>query len=79
MYTYLSIMLFDVLKVGRILERRNIPVQMLQPLVDIRVIISDSTNIALKMLNINRIKANNGRIKSDIGFGKPVPEEVRAS
>ena len=60
----------DVLKLRRVSKRWDVPVEVPQPSVNVRVARADVTNVALEMLNVHRIKANDGRI--------PLPQVSRA-
>jgi hypothetical protein len=47
----LGVIFFDMLKVGRFLESRDIPVQPLQPVVYLRIVMSNRSKVGLEMLN----------------------------
>lgn len=49
-------------------KKKTYPVQMPQPFVDVRVSRADITNVALEVLDVNGIEADNGGIKPDICF-----------
>lgn len=70
--SYLSvapgIMALDVGELCGVLKRRNIPIQLSEPLVDIWVARADISDIRLEMLDIHSIEANDGGEESDIGF-----------
>jgi len=54
-------MRFDMIKVGSILEGRIIPIQVLHPLVNEWVSVSNGAVIALKMPNIHRVEPDHRR------------------
>lgn len=70
----LRIMLFNMLKLRRLLERGNIPIQRSQPAMNSRVSRSDIANIALEMLNVHGIEPDNSRVQSDISLGDVIAE-----
>ena len=57
-----------MLKLSCFLERGYVPVQLSQPLMQCRITRSDITNIALEMLHINWIEANDSSIKANVRF-----------
>lgn len=69
-------MVSDVFKVGRLLERLVLPVQVLQPPVELRVVVSDEPSIALEVGVVDRVEADEGREESDVGLGEDTPDEV---
>lgn len=71
------IMLLDMLEVGRILERRVVPVKVLQPLVDVRVPVADGPSIALEVTVINGIEAHDRRVEPDVCLGESITDEER--
>lgn len=52
-------MLLDMLKACRLLESRNIPIQMLQPPMDIRVPISDCLDVGFEQLFLSQCRNHN--------------------
>lgn len=72
----LSVVLLDMLKVRRFLERRNIPIKVLLPLIDSRVTRADIANIALEVLDVDRIEPDYRHEETNIGFGETVAQEV---
>jgi hypothetical protein len=64
----LGVVLLDMLKLRRVPECRIIPVQVSHPLVKRRVPTSNVPNIALEVLHIHGIEANDGRVQTDISF-----------
>lgn len=65
----LCIMLLDMLEISRLPERRYIPVQLAHPAMNSGVPGANIANITLKMLDIHRVKADNGREEPDISLG----------
>jgi hypothetical protein len=64
----LGIMLLDMLKLRRILERRPVPVQVTQPLVQVWVSGANIADVALEVLDVDGIEADYGGEETDIGF-----------
>lgn len=58
-----------MLKLRRVLERRHVPVELPQPLVQRRITRSDVTNVALEMLHIDGVEANDGGVEANVCFG----------
>jgi len=52
------VMSFDVVKVGRILERLVVPVEVLHPTVDFWVAVTDGRLVALKVTDVDRVEAD---------------------
>lgn len=73
----LGIVLLNVLKVRRIPERWQIPVQPTHPAVNSWISRPDITNIALEMLHVDRVEPDDCREQPDISLGHRVAEEVR--
>lgn len=68
------IVFLDVIKDGCIFECGHVPVQVPQPLVNVRVAGTDIAEICLEMLHIDGVKADYGGIEPDISFGDSIPE-----
>jgi hypothetical protein len=64
----LGVVILDMLKLSRILERREVPVQMPHPLVQVGISRPDVANVALEMLHIDGVEAHNRRVQTDICF-----------
>ena len=58
----LRIMFLDMLKVGRLLKARDIPIQMPKPFMYSRIIMTDHLVIRLEVLDVYRIKAGDSRV-----------------
>ena len=63
-----SIMSLDVFKLCRLAKCGYIPIQSTQPLVQCRIAAADIADIALEVLNIHGIEADDRRVESNIGF-----------
>ncbi len=63
------IMVFDMFELRRVLERRYVPVQVPQPLMQRRITRSDITEIALEMLHIHGVEANDGSVEANVCLG----------
>lgn len=72
----LCIVLLDVLKLRRILESRHIPVEVPQPFVQRRVPRADIADVALEMLHIDRVEADDGSVESHIRLRDVLAEIV---
>lgn len=65
----LGIVFLNVLKIRRLPERRNIPVKATHPAMNGRVSGANITDVALEVLHVDGVKADNSREKSDIDLG----------
>lgn len=74
----LRVMIFDMLKLRRVFEGGNVPVQLPQPLMQRRITRSDVTNVALEMLHIDGVEANDGSVETNVRFGDVGTEVVRS-
>jgi hypothetical protein len=73
-----SVMLLDVLKLRRVLEGRVVPVQVPHPLVQGRIPAADVTDVALEVLDVDGVEADQRCEEAHIGFGYVrCGEEVR--
>ena len=75
----LCVVIFNMLKLRRVLECRNVPVQLPQPLMQRRITRPDITNAALEMLYVNRVEANNSSVEANVCFGDIGTKIVRSS
>lgn len=64
-----GVVLLDMLKLCRSIERRHFPIQIPQPFVERRIARANITNIAFKVLHVYWIESSNGGIETDICFG----------
>lgn len=71
-----AIILFDMPKIRRVPHSRHIPIHILQPPVQSRIIMPDTPHHQLKMLLINSIKAYKRGIQFDVYFRDLGAEEV---
>jgi hypothetical protein len=67
----------DMLKLCRILELGMLPVQLPHPLMQRRVSTANIPNIALKVLDIHRVKPNDRHKQTDINLRQHIAEPVR--
>ena len=58
-----------MLKQRGILERRDFPIQILQPLMDSRIAISNGVLVRLEQRHVDRIETHDGDVKPDVDFG----------
>jgi hypothetical protein len=65
----LCIMLLDMFELGRVLERRYIPVQMAHPLMQRRVPRANIADVALEVLHVYGVEADDRCEQSNVGFG----------
>ena len=72
------IMLLDVLELGGLFEGRHVPVQISEPAMDGRITASDIANVALKVLDIDCVEADDGYVQAYIGFGEMRTEIIRS-
>lgn len=63
-----GVMLLDMLKLRRLPKRRNIPIQVPNPLMQSREPAPNVANVAFEVLHVNGIEANYGRVKTDVCF-----------
>lgn len=74
----LCVMIFDMLKLRRVFERRDVPVQLPQPFMQRRITRPDITNVALEMLHIDGVEANDGSVKANVCLGDVSTKVVRS-
>lgn len=67
-----------MLEFGGLSERRHVPVQLPQPAVDGRVARANVTQVALEVLDIDRIEADDGGEEADVGLGDVFAKVVGA-
>ena len=72
----LRIMLLDVLKLRRLPERRVSPIQIPQPAVQGGVPGPDVPNVALEVLHVDDVEADDGGKEADVGFREARAEVV---
>lgn len=64
----LGIMFLDMFKLSRVLEGREIPIQMLEPLVERGVSGANVADIAFEVLDVDGIEADDCGVEADVGF-----------
>ena len=64
----LRIMLLDVLKHRRPAEGRYIPIQLPDPPVQVRIPGADVADVALEVLDVDGIEADDGRVEPHVGL-----------
>ena len=74
----LGIMLFDMHKLRRFTERGHLPVQLPQPLMKRGIAAPDVADVALEVLDVDRVEADDGGVEPDVGFGDVCAEVVWA-
>lgn len=62
----LCVILLDMLEICAFLKSRNIPVQILHPLIQQRIVMTYRTQVAFEVLDVNCIKSYQSRVKSQI-------------
>lgn len=62
-------MVFDVLKIRRLLESRVLPIQMPEPLVKMGVPRANVPDVALEVLDVDGVEADDGCEEADVCFG----------
>lgn len=65
-----------MIKVCRRVERRVVPVQLPEPVVDVRVPVPNVAEITLEVAVVDGIKAYDGDVKPYVCFGELVANEV---
>jgi hypothetical protein len=73
----LRIMPLNMRELRRLSERRNLPVEVAEPLVEVWVVGTDCFDVGLEVLHINDIKPHNRRVKPDIRLRDFLPKIVR--
>ena len=74
----LSIMPLNMRKLRRFPKRHILPIQVPQPLMDMRIPTTNIPNIRLEMLHVHHIKPHNRRKKSHIHLRDILAEIIRA-
>jgi len=73
-----GVMPLDVLKLGRVAEGGQVPVQLPEPLVQRGVSRPDVAQVALEVLHVHDVEADDGRVQSDVSLGDVLAEIVWA-
>lgn len=64
----LRIMILNMFELRRILESRDIPIQMPEPLMQVRVPRTNISDIGFEVLDVDRVKADDSCVKPDVSF-----------
>ena len=76
MLVALRVVLPNVLKLRRLAKGRLAPVQVAQPAVQGRVPGANVAHVALEVLHVDDVEADNGRVQADVGLGELRAEVV---
>lgn len=68
----LGVMLLDVRELGRATKSLVVPVQIPDPLMQVWIAASDVPNVALEVLYIHSIEADDGRVQTNVGLCQTV-------
>lgn len=68
-------MQLDVVEVCGLAESWVVPVQVLQPQVDVWVAFSDGGEVTLEVLDVNWVESDDGSVQSDVGLGDLVTDD----
>lgn len=74
----LRIVLLDVPEIRRVLILVVVPVQILEPVVQYRILPADHAEVAFEMLHVDRVEADQSCICPDVNFSHLLSEDVRA-
>ena len=74
----LGVVFLDVLKVRRLTELWHVPVEVAEPGMQSWVAASDVANVALEMLHVDRVEADDGRVQPEVGVCQSSPHHVRS-
>lgn len=78
LFVTLGIVLLDMLKLRGLAKGRHLPIQLPEPVMKGRIAASDVADVALEVLDVDRIEADNGRVEPDVGFGDVLAKVVWA-
>jgi hypothetical protein len=70
------IVLLDMLELRRLLERRYVPIQIPEPAMDGRVPAADVADVALEVLQVDCVEADDGHVQAYVCFGDVGAEVV---
>lgn len=73
-----GVMPLDMLKLRRAPKRTLVPIQLPHPLVQRRVPGPNVANVALEMLHVHGVEADDGGVETDVCFGDVFAVVVRA-
>lgn len=71
-----TVVLLDMLELGRLLHPGHFPVQMFQPAVQARVIVSNAADHEFEMLLVDGVEADEGGVEFEVDFGDVLAEDV---
>ena len=74
----LGVVFLDMLEHGRLPESGHVPVELPDPAVQIRISGADVADVALEVLHVDGIEANDGRVEPHVRF-RDVGAEVVGS
>jgi len=77
----------DVSEIGRLLEPRHLPIQMLHPGVEFGItiisfsfkeglLVSNRSNVAFEMLYVDGIESDDGDVQTNVRFSEFIAEQV---
>jgi hypothetical protein len=72
------VVFLDMLELRRLLERRDVPVQIPQPAMDGRIAAADIADVAFEVLDIDRVEARDSHVQAYVRFGDISAEVVGA-
>ncbi len=64
----LCIMILNMSKLGRLSERRDIPIQISQPLMEVWIVGANGAEVGLEVLNVYDVEADYCCVETDICF-----------
>ena len=70
----LRIMLLDMREVGGIAERGYIPIEVSKPRVELRIPAANVTDVALEVLDVYNVEADDRSVEPNVGFGEAIAE-----
>ena len=73
----LRIMILNVLKLRRGAKRLDIPIQLAQPFVQVRKAAADVGDVALEVLHVDGVEADDGGVEAHICFGDLLSKVIR--
>jgi len=71
-------MILDMIKLRRLLEPLDIPIQVSKPFMNGRVIMPNVLDVTLEVLDVDGVEADDGGVQTDVCFRELVAEEVFA-
>lgn len=71
----LDVVVLDVREVGRLAEAGHVPVQILEPVVHLRVVVPDGAEVALEHVDVGAVEAHGGRVGAHVQLGHLAAED----